>query len=363
MEKRRRILIIIVGVLLLFGLIVKGKPWLIDPLTKIDREIAEAKERLEEKALNVEAKHELRDRYLKLARRTLSLNKEEAGKELRAILARLTKSVGLDKCQIDPPSERKNLKDPTYGGTIVVVRSGVKGPGTVKQWVDFLEAFYKLPYAMQISQIAFTQNMIDRKGDITVMLTADIDVEAIVLPGSEFVPVAMVKTADLSPTSTRPASDRLKRDPAAHRMVWQKDIFTPTVAKAPVATRPAPTAVVKKGRFEPKKKQIGTTVLVGVTRWPWVDPKTGKEYLIQEVMTRNAQLNEKLIIRRGEKLDGEELIYVDSGGAVTQDNRGQLWFYPLGKPLESRVEFTDPKTAPEAWWAVQQLGYVNKDKR
>jgi hypothetical protein len=367
MEKRQRILIIIIGALVVFGMISKGKPWLIDPLTKIDRDIAEAKAKLDEKCLNIERKDDLRDRYLKLAKKTLSTDAEQAGKELRAILAELAKSVGLPKAQIDPPIPRRNIRDRLHGGRIAVVRSGVKGPGTVKQWVDFLEAFYKLPYAVQIAQITFSQHMINRKGKISVTLNGDVDVEAIVLPASDFVPQAMVKTADLSPKGRKVAASRLERDAASLRNIYKKDIFTPVLAlKPPPTTKPTDNRVANKSTQSRFKKRKGTTLVVGVTRWPWTDPKSRKEHLIQEVMTRNDLTKEKLIVRIGERLDDitdAKLVYVDSTGAVARTSDQKLWFYPLGKPLKEHVAFNDPEIAPEAWWAVQQLGYMSKGKK
>lgn len=351
MEKRQRIMVIVVVALGLIGLVTKAGPWLLEPLLKEDKKLLEYQRQYKKAKAKLAQKEELRKRYRTLAKRTLALSEKGAGTALHAQLQAVAAGSRLGKPQIDQTRPR-TYKDEGTGARMLAMCGGVKGQGSVQNVVDFLGAFYELPYAMQIRQITLSPSY-PTKGSMYVM--ADFNVEALVLPPNRLVGKDPVETAPLNPT-TRPKDKRMKRDNmAAYSLVASKNVFEPTIppppkpAKKDDKKRRPPQRPGRKGR-DPRPD----TKLVVLSRYPWIDPVTGQEHLIQEVTTRDVKTKENRIYRFGDTFDEGSLIYVDSAGAVVRKGGQELWYYPAGKALTD-CERLDPELHPDQHWAVQQL--------
>ncbi len=341
--------IMVVG-LLLFGLTTQIGPWLLNPILSTGKDYDEKMEEYKELSARVARKDDLRKRYRALAGKTLSTDPVETGKELRKLLQKAaTQSLGT-KYTIDRAIQRKR-HDKRTGMRYIAVTIPVSGDGPVKSVVNFLGAFYQLPYMVQVRSLTLMPNL-NKKGGLTVKFRAD--VEALVLESNPLMGKDPVKTADLTlDPKTAPKVKRLKEETlAGYAGIWNTNIFLPQVAKAP----PKPPTGGRKPTVRPKKvdKTRGEVFVVLVTRYPWYDPRTGDRVLIQEVLTRNDKNKEERLYRIGEKLDQGTLFYVDSTGAVVRTDKQEYYYYPAGKPLD-QSERLDPQMHPDQYRAVQQL--------
>jgi hypothetical protein len=348
MERRQRIMVIGVIALLVFGLFTRIGPWFLDPILSGDKELAKYRKQYKQISARVDAQDKLRTRYRDLAKRSFSLDPTEAGIELNAQLQGVAESAKLDRPAINKALPR-NFKDKRTGARVTVVKVRVSGQGSVQDVVNFMGEFYRLPYLVQIRQVSLTPSW--AKKGMTMKL--EVDVETLVLQTNPLMGSGPVETADLNP-QTRPKAERLARKAVkAYDLIGTKNIFMPIVPPVAKKVDPKkPSRGTPKGQTPRAKKGAGNVVIVGVTRYPWRDMSTGKEYLIQEVLTRDNR-KEDLLFRAGEQLGVGELVYVDSTGAVVRTTKQELYFYPLGKSLEE-YERLDPTLHPEKYYAVKQ---------
>ncbi|MBN1344495.1 MAG: hypothetical protein JXQ73_17530 [Phycisphaerae bacterium] len=347
MEKRQKILIAAVAVLGVVGVATKGRTWFFARMDKLDNDLRKAKDDYKKYSAKVDMKGQLEERYRTLASKTFAEGNtvddrvEDAGKNLKALLLEVAQ-----KSKIGRPTINKALDQTTgrrSGARLSVVKVNVSGQGAAKDIITFLGEFYKLPYLVRIRQLSLTPHY-TRTGEAQLKMGADI--EALVLPDG---PAARVAKIDEKP---RPEANRLERKSIeAYAMIWEKNPFQPIVPPPPDPKKPdgkmdRPTRRGAKPR--------GEILVVGVTRYPWQDPKTGQEYLVQEVLTRNTADKAKQLHRVGDSLGEGSVVYVDSYGAVVRKPNKEYYFYPLGKALKDG-ERLDPQSHPEQYRAVQQL--------
>ncbi len=349
MEKRQQILVLVVIALIAFGVITRIGPWFIDPITSAGKDLEKCNKKYEDLSALVNEKSMLQQRYRSLGKRTLGMDAEQVAKDLRPILEPLTKSCGFIKptVKVSPP---RTYKDQRTKAKVTVVSGSVEATGTVSSVVNFLDKFYRLPYLIQIRKVDLWGN-VGKKGGVTLRVA--IGVETLVLQRNDLAGKAPIETANLNPSKAG-KSNRLARDNVgAYALVTSKNIFLPTKK-----TRPEPskrTDIAKRGPGPAKPKGGDPLVrVVLVTRYPWYDPTTGKEFPIQEVLTRHERRGEERLIRIGEVLDIGRLVYVDSTGAVARTSDRKHYFYAVGKTLNER-EPLDANLHPDQYWAVQQL--------
>jgi len=353
MEKRQKILALVVIGLIAFGVITRVGPWFIYPITSAGEDLEKCNKKYEDLSARVNEKDMLRQQYRALGKRTLGLNAEQVAKELRPILEPLAKSCRFIKptVEVSPP---RTYKDPRTKAKITVVSGKVKATGTASSVVNFLDKFYRLPYLIQIRNLVLLGNL-DKKGAVT--LKVEIDVETLVLQRNSLAGKTRIETANLDPSKAG-QSKRLARDNVgAYSLVSSKNIFGPAKKTDP---KPSGTRITKKDRGPAKSKGGDPLVrVVLVTRYPWYDPTTGREYPIQEVLTRHEKRGEERLIRIDEALDIGTLVYVDSTGAVARTSDRKHYFYPVGMTLKDR-QLLDPELHPDQYWAVQQLVKTEK---
>jgi hypothetical protein len=351
MEKRRRMVMIALGSLVALGLTIKVGPYLIKPLTEGGDKLKRAKKEFRDLTEEVAKKTELQDAYRVLALRTLSRKPDLAAKALHALLLELAEKNQLGRPTVSKPSLRE-FKDIATKANMTVVRVTLGGEGQLKGVVAFLDAFYRLPYMVYITDLTLTP--FQTRGGQFIKL--DATVETLVLQDNPMKGERPVATAVLEPEK-RGKSDRLAgKDLSEYARIFAKDIFAvyvpppppqttsrplpPTTPRFPVANRPDPQA---------------NTVLVLVTRYPWYDVEQGTETLYQEAVTRNEQTKEKRVIRAGETFGFADragtLVLVDSTGAVVRTTTQDMYFYPLGKAFTESTRL-DPNSQPDLYRAV-----------
>jgi hypothetical protein len=351
MEKRQRIMIGAVAVLALVGVATKGRTWFFAGLDKANRDYKKAQDQYKEYKATVAQKKELEKRYRSLAAKTFAKGEtvdervEEAGKDLKALLLDVAQKSKISKPNINKVLDQKTGRKRS-GARLHVVKVNVSGQGPAKSIITFLGEFYKLPYLVRIRSLSLTQQYA-RKGEPQLKL--QVDVEALVLPdgpkGGE-----PVKIADIN-EKPRPEANRLKRKSVeGYAMVWKTNIFDPQIPQRE-PSKPPPTPGKRNIRT---RKPRGEILVVGVTRYPWRDTKTGQDYYVQEVLTRNTADKAKRVCRVGEKLGEGDVVYVDSYGAVVRKPNKEYFFYALGKALKDG-ERLDPQLHPDQYRAVQQL--------
>ena len=354
MEKRQQILGLVVIALIAFVVIVRVGPWFIHPITSAGEDLEKCNKKYEDLSALVNEKSMLQQRYRALGKRTLGLDAEQVAKELRPILEPLAKSCRFIKptVEVSPP---RTYKDPRTKARITVVSGKVKAMGTAGSVVNFLDKFYRLPYLIQIRNLVLLGNL-DKKGAVT--LKVEIDVETLVLQRNSLVGKTRIETANLDPSKAG-QSKRLARDNVgAYALVSSKDIFGPGKTTTPKASGRGPIAKRDRGQPQPKGGDPLVRVVL-VTRYPWYDPTTGREFPIQEVLTRHEKRGEERLIRIDEALDIGTLVYVDSTGAVARTSDRKHYFYPVGMTLKDR-QLLDPELHPDQYWAVQQLVKTEK---
>lgn len=348
MEKRQRILMIAVGAMLAAVLVSRIVPWVIKPFTENEKKMKKAKEDLAEYRGIVAMEKDLRDEYRDMARKTFANDPDlkeratEAGKQLHAILSKVA-----SKCKLDRLTVNRAL-DRTQKGGVTITKVTVGGQGPLSEVVRLLQEIYQLPYLIRVRNISLTPTM-DKKKQI---MKVKVDVESLVLPPHDLVGEEPLVVAS-SETATRPATDRLQlEDKTLYAKIAQKDIFMPqrpVVKKDDKQARPT-----RRGAPPRRGKNTGEQVLVTLAnRFPWTDPSSGQQYLIQEACTRDTRTQEKLLFRVGDEFHKQgTLIYVDTRGAVVR--RGNDWvLFPIGKSLKDSEQVT-PETHPYLYHAVQQ---------
>ncbi len=348
MERRQRILMVAVGMMVAAVLASRIVPWVIKPFAEHEKKMKKAKEDLAEYKAIVEMKSLLRENYRDMARKTFADDPElkeratEAGKQLHAIMSRVA-----NKCKLDRLTVNRAL-DRTKKGGVTITNVSVTGQGPLAEVVRLLEEIYKLPYLIRVRSIALTPTM-SKKDQI---MKVKVDVESLVLPPHDLVGDEPLEVASAE-TTTRPATDRLQlEDKTLYRKIAQKDIFSPQVRVAKTDDKRPTNRNTR--RSTPKGKDTRGNVLVTIAnRFPWTDPSSGQQYLIQEACTRDTRTKEKLLFRVGDKFHNQGiLIYVDSRGAVVREGNGWVLF-PVGKTLKDSEPLT-PETHPYLYHAVQQ---------
>ncbi len=348
MEKRQRYLMIAVGVLLAFGVVSRLVPWLLDPITSADKRIRSYQRKIKEYRGKIEQKPFLLEKYRSLASKTLGLSETEAGQALHAKMVEVAKTSRLQRPTIGQAFLR-SFTDQETRSRITIVKVAISGQGSIAEVVRFLENFYKLPYLVRIRTLSLNP-FHQRKG---MLLKINADVEALVLQSHPLVDPETVETAELD-MKKLPPSDRYKPEKAKfYQQVVQKNIFEPVVKVAseqPKERTPVRGRPPRRGRDARED-----VILVLATRYPWVDPQDGTEYLIQEAVTRNSRTKEKLVRRVGEDFHGQgTLVYVDSYGAVVRTPQKQYLVFPLGKTLKDG-ESLSPEMHPDLYRAVQEI--------
>lgn len=353
MERRQKILMIILGCAALGVATVQFGPGLIAPFTKADRDLKAAKKELDRLTAVVSKKTELQEAYRALAIKTISLNPEQAAKDLHAIIQGVAESSKIHRPTINKAIIRPS-KDPVTKALTTVVTVVVTGEGKVQDVVAFLDAFYRLPYMIYITELKLTPQP-SRVG-MTTTMKFEAKVETFVLQPSPMVGKRPVETANLDP-KTRPKAERLAgKYLSSYSTIWSKNIFSPPPPPLASSPTPPPTPIPPRpGPVQPHRDTgRGATILVGVARYPWYDGNQAEATIIQEAITRNERTNEKRVIRVGEALDVGSLILVDASGAVVRTANREVYFYPLGKPLTESTRL-DPSTQPDLYRTVQEL--------
>jgi len=351
MEKRVSILVVVLVLVAVLGLSVRVVPWLIEPFTEGSKKLEEAKNEFRRRMEEVSRKAELQDQYRALAAKTLSLDAEQAGKALHALLVELAEANRLGKVSVERSIISRIKGSPT------TVRVTISGECPLRSLVDFLEAFYRLPYAVSLASLSLTPMSSRGPGGTVMKFSAG--VQAMVLHPNPMVGKRPVPTASLNPKE-RGQGKRLQHEYAvAYAPIYTKDVFS-----GPVQVVAAPSTPTTRSRFEsprsptpPRVDPQATTVLIGVAKYPWYDPESGQTAVYQEAVTRNDRTNEKRVVRTGEPFGLSDhagtLVLVDSSGAVVRTPAREMYFYPLGKPFTESTRL-DPNSHPDLYWAVQE---------
>jgi hypothetical protein len=356
MEKRRQMLMIALGVAAALVVLVQFGPKIIAPFTAANRQLKAAQKRQAQLTAEVSKKSELQEAYRALAARTLSLNADAAGKELHSVLNDLAQTARIGRPIINKPIERTS-RDRVTRSPLTVISVLVQGEGQIGDVVNFLDAFYRLPYMLYITELRLTPAQV-KTGQV---IKFEAKVETLVLQPNTVVGRRQVTTAPLEP-HLRGKADRLaQKNASEYKQVAAKNIFAQQVPVVQAPPQPPPPTPVPANRFataQPQKPDNrNKTILVGIARYPWYDGGTGGTTIYQEAITRNDLTNEKRVIRVGESLDVGTLVLVDSSGAVVRTGSREVYLYylyPLGKPLTESTKL-DPGTQPDLYKTVQEL--------
>ncbi len=359
--KRQTILIIAFSSVAGMALLVRLGPALISPFIEGSRMVDNAKKELARLNKEVPQKRrELLTTYRELCGKTLAMDEHKAQANLQELLNELAKATQLGKLQFSNPY-RGTVSDKKTKARRTVVRVTVIAECPLRNLVNFLDAFYRLPYLVNIIELhlAPPEGGAPPGSKIKVQALVETLVMQPIPKGIER-DDKPITVASLDPNDRPEDSGRLtRRTRPEYDLVCTRDVFA-IPAPPPPASKPAPVAAAPapKNRFDkvPPKgpDQRAATMLVGVARYPWYDPDLGADVIYQEAITRNKGTEEKRVVRTGEPLDVGNLVFVDAEGAVVRTASRDMFFYPLGKAFTESTRL-DPNSHPELYRAVQEL--------
>jgi len=411
-QRERKLAVAFGGVVGLLALWFFFSSLILDPIWKAQAEVTALQ--AEEAALQARVKMEAlyRRQWNELRAKTLAGDPNVAAGQLDVLIKHLMQESGLinSPSNISRPREEKK----TWPGLYIISYTVTQADGTMEDFIRFLHAFYRQPYAMQILSFVVEQPPLARAKPLHI---SSLQIEAITL-SSEGLPGALTATRPDDPKNREEVKPWRPADPAidAYAVVWNKKFmepFTEQVAKPsppPPAEPTVASVILSPGGgvvTNPIEVRMSCSTAGATIRYTTDDstptPTTGNVYdnnpvrvtgpitikaiafkkgmkdspvavaafttppapplrlialwtytPVAEAVFLNEQSKDRIYVREGDSFDGGRLLLVLPEAAVVGMPDGTRYVYMLGKPVKER-ERLDPAKQPEIAAAVEIL--------
>lgn len=324
-------LAVIIGALVLWRL---GVPLLERTVLAVGRENEALREELDDLNAQMEGVEKPRSAYREYVARTGGTDAKKVRNALHSRLNELIKEAGLRDAKLSPKRTTPDRKTGVHP-----VEFSIGAEGSLESIVEFVEAYYELPYVARITLMKISPPG-KRAGQRGRLAKFSATLRAIVLPAH---PVGLI--GDESKLQ-QPATHVKHREGETYALIWERKPFDEYV-EPKESTRvvrdtggnTTPTAPQEKvGDPDRDVKVIRMAMLYGV----------GEVY----VVNTRSQASEYVAV--GDRLDEGELLLVHPLGAVTRREKGDLLVYPVGKLLSESVALDEAKRFwPEIVYAYQ----------
>jgi len=344
-EREKKLLLSLIGIIVV-GVVVRFVyPYLIRPMFDFGVQQAAADRELD--ALKTEKgdiERALQDKYATYVLRNGGTDPSKARDDLYECLNSLLQQVKLGNRKINPKPATIDRKT-----KVATLKISVGATGTFAQCVDFINAFYKIPYVARISSLQLDPTSALQRADHDEV-RLDVEIEAMLLP--------LVDEWGM-PAGKQPAEfNRVASADISTLRNWKP--FSPFVQATPP---PTPTPGPAKPTLSPTPPPPPD-----VPVWPDAEEYMVKmivrygtsQHRIQEVLIENVMDFSARYVSIGEPLDNGELVMVHALGVVVHKaDEGKdfgYWVYPLGELLTARLRLEDAAGPwPEIYVAARQF--------
>ncbi|NOT02881.1 MAG: hypothetical protein HOP29_19955, partial [Phycisphaerales bacterium] len=323
-----------------------GLPVVHEQLFAVEVDNKKLRGQIEELNAKLQGVSDPRTRYATYVARTGGVDAEKVKLDLHAKLNELASASGLQSPRLTPsPIADYRPAGSRRRSGIKQVEFSVTADGTLESVVEFLRAFYELPYIAQVGTLKLEPPSGRNKREGFVHFRATI--EALVPP--------VHAVGEVNPEHiTQPASDVKHRD-LRYAAIWERDPFTEYVEPPP-----PPTPMIEEARevvedAPPPAPPIGDPQAgVKVIRMT-LDYGTA-EKRIQEAMVVNVQDQTSAYVGLGEDLDGGKVQLVSAWGVVARRESGEEFVYGIGKTLAESISFeASLGSYPEVYYAYGKI--------
>ena len=347
MSQREKTLAVIVGALAAMVLGYYSVTSLaLGPSVDLDKKIAAAEQKLADLDRVLAQKPHFIAAWTDLAGRTLATGENEAVTRLGSELNGLATRHNLQKRTIKP--QGAVVLDRKTG--LKLVRFTMSGETSLKDTVELLHDFYRLPYVLRMRELSLNPKA--RSNGREVKLTAK--VESLLLPETDL--AAVVPASD---GATEAGLGRLGEGAtlAHYAGIHKRNLFAPYEAPKPKPTprrdpTPKPDPRPRPKPEPPKCQQDADgakqTIVALLSYWDEVAEEYVEEVVTTGAASRSARgknvkgaSGSETRYRIGDECDGSTLVMVHWRGAVTQcEATGSRYVYELGETLAQRHELT-----------------------
>ncbi len=408
-QRERKLAVAFGGVVCLLAVWFFFSSLIFDPISKARTEVAalRADEAALQARVNMEALY--KRQWNELRAKTLVGDPNVAAGQLDVLIKNLMQDAGLISLSVNVSRPREEKK--TWPGLHIIPYTVIQADGTMEDFVKFLHAFYRQPYAMQILSFNLEQPPLARAKPLHI---SSLQIEAITLSG-DGLPAAVTATLPGGPQQVKPWRPA---DPTvdSYAVVWDRKFMEPykeQEVKPPPQLKLDPTVAPvilspSGGVFtNPMEVRMSCNTAGATIRYTTDDstptPKTGNVYdnnpvrvtepmtikavafkkglkdspvavaafttppapplrliglwtytPVAEAVFYNEQSKDRIYVREGDSFDGGRLLLVLPEAAVVGLPDGTRYVYWLGKPVKER-ERLDPARQPDVAAAVEIL--------
>lgn len=348
MNKREKILVIViacVGGLFVLG---KGVPAALEPIHELRDERTGKRGQLDQLVAETSMLERLTREYKSIARKSPSQDPQETQLKMQEELTRIIAKCNLSDHRITSISINTDRKT-----GLTTVPATVSGEGDIASVVKFMALCYELPYSMRITGLTLSPKSARRGKDRQLKLSAKI--EALVLQPNELAAEGKLGKPDGTP---RYALANAK----AYALIKQRNPFSPYKPPPKPTKKPEPVEVAKRPdskkpdkpkpvREDPQRRY---KVIRAILKY-----QTSED--VEELYLVNTNSRTSEYVKRGESLDGGDLVFLHTLGAVVRKQNVD-WVYPVGKSLKDCVELHASDEYPEIRAAMEHFAREQQAK-
>ena len=335
-EKRiAGVLAFIIGAFVLGRL---GWPLLERTVLSVGSENEALREELEDLNAKLDLIEKPRNAYRQYVARTGGTDVDVVRHALRRSLDELIETAGLQGAKLSP----KTKTDRKTG--VHFVEFGIGAEGSLESIVEFVEAYYELPYVarMTLMKIDPPGRRARQKGRLHKFSAT---LRTIVLPAH---PVGLIR--DVSQLK-QPATYVKHREGETYALIWERTPFEEY--EPPIPPPDTSTKEVERRPKQTKTEELPPP-LVGDPERDLKVVRMAMLYGVGEVYVVNTRSQTSEYVAVGDRLDEGELVLVHPLGAVTRREKGDLLVYPVGKLLSESIALDEAKRLwPEIVYAYQ----------